>query len=366
MYQNRRDRPCISAMAPAANSLRAASITSMLNARSSRMNVASSFSRPASSMPDAIAVNSARCSGVARRAAQRASSRSSSRRTSRSRNWLRTFTSETMMPRRRRMTTNRSRARRCSASRMGMRPIPSRRLRIASETTAPGFSCKVTICSSSSRYARSASVRTSAALARPGREAPCALDASRDTALCRCAMAPGSDLTSPFYHVGEFLVFGLIDGIGMVVVGKFARFHLLDIPANAIHGDFRQIAEPLGELGLEVGEDAEQVIAQQDLPVGAGARADSDRRDRELLRDQRCDRARHGLELEHETTGILDGERILKDLERIFGGTALNPEAAEHGDGMGRESDMGGGRNACINQRLEDMGLAFTSLRFDR
>jgi hypothetical protein len=86
---------------------------------------------------------------VARRAAERDTSRSISRRTSSSLNWLFTLMSETMTPRRGRIWTSFSRESRCSASRMGVRPMPSHCDSSASDAALPGASCSVTIISSS-------------------------------------------------------------------------------------------------------------------------------------------------------------------------------------------------------------------------
>ena len=66
----------------------------------------------------------ARSSLVARVAADRAISRSSSRRTSSIRSCFLTLNSETRTPRRGSTVTSPSRARRCSASRTGVRPMP--------------------------------------------------------------------------------------------------------------------------------------------------------------------------------------------------------------------------------------------------
>ena len=130
--------------------------------------------------------------------------------------------------------------------------------------------------------------------------------------------------------------------------------------------DLGQVGEALGELRLEVGEHAEQVVAEQDLPVGADAGADADGGDLELLRDHRGDLRRHRLELEHEAARVLDRERVLEDLHRRLRGAALDLEAAEHRDGVRREADVRGGRNAGIDQRLQDVRLRLAALRLDR
>ena len=126
MYQKRRDSACIRLIAPAANSLCAAAEHRTLKSRSMRMKVTSSFAFAAASNAAARALKRSRSSAVARRAALRAISRSSSRRTSSRRSWLVTLMSVTKMPRRGKIATSRSRASRCSASRIGVRPMPSR------------------------------------------------------------------------------------------------------------------------------------------------------------------------------------------------------------------------------------------------
>ena len=135
---------------------------------------------------------------------------------------------------------------------------------------------------------------------------------------------------------------------------------------DAVDRDLGQLGEALGELRLEVGEHAEQVVAEQDLPVGADAGADADGRDRQLLGDQLGDLRRHRLELEHEAAGVLDRERVLEDLHRGVRRAALDLEAAEHRDGVRRQADVRGGRDAGIDQRLEDVRLRLAALRLDR
>jgi hypothetical protein len=57
--------------------------------------------------------------------------------------------SDTITPRRGRICTSFSRDNRCSASRIGVRPIPTIRDNSASDTAVPGASLSVTITSSS-------------------------------------------------------------------------------------------------------------------------------------------------------------------------------------------------------------------------
>jgi hypothetical protein len=149
MYQKRRDSECIRLIAPAANSFLAALTERSLYSRSTRMNVVSSFWRALFSNRSASSAKRLRSASVARRAALRTTSRSTSRRSSISRSCPLTLMSETITPRRGRICTRRSRARRCSASRIGVRPMPSRSDSIASDTALPGGSSRRTINSSS-------------------------------------------------------------------------------------------------------------------------------------------------------------------------------------------------------------------------
>ena len=94
--------------------------------------------------------------------------------------------------------------------------------------------------------------------------------------------------------------------------------------------------------------------------------ADADGRDLELLGDQLGDLRRHRLELQHEAAGVLDRERVLEDLHRRFRGAPLDAEAAEHRHGVRREADVRGGRDAGVDQRLEDVRLRLAALRLHR
>src|SRR5579864_4235304 len=368
MNQNRRDSECISVIAPAANSLRAAAAQSSLNSRSTRMNAVSSSVFADCSKMRAIFANCARSAGSARRAALRATSRSTSRRTSSKRNWLLTLICDTMMPRRGRIVTSRSRASRCNASRMGVRPMPRTWQSRASETAAPGGSFSVTIISSRIEYAWS--VRLGSLpwnkLASAPPATPSAAWVACFTARVTQVYGSSSCLLAPLDEIAEFLVLLRIDRVAVVVVRKLARLHLGDVLRESRDRNLRQVRVPLRELRLEVGENAQQVVAEQDLAVGARTRADADRRDLELLRNDTRDRGRHRFEFEHEAAGVLDGERVGQDLHRRRGGTSLDLEAAEDGNRVRRESDVRGRRNAGIDERLQDMRLRLATLRLDR
>src|SRR2546430_1080645 len=119
---------------------------------------------------------------------------------------------------------------------------------------------------------------------------------------------------SLFHYGEEFFVLLLVDRIAVIVVRESAALDVFHVRLEAGHCDLGEVAVALCEFRLEVGEYAEQVIGEQDLPVGAIARADADGRDLELARDHRGDLRRHGLEFEHKAAGVLDGESILEDL----------------------------------------------------
>ncbi len=92
-------------------------------------------------------------------------------------------------------------------------------------------------------------------------------------------------------------------------------------------------------------------MAEQDLPVGADAGADADGGDGELLGDQPGDLGRHRLELQHETAGVLDRQRILENLHGSIGRPTLDLEAPEHGDGVRGQPDVRGGGDAGVDER---------------
>ena len=148
----------------------------------------------------------------------------------------------------------------------------------------------------------------------------------------------------------------------MVVVREAPFLDLLDVLPDAADSDLGQVGETLGELGLEVGEHAEQIVTQQDLAVGAHTGPDTDRGYFELLGDQARDLAGHRLEFQHETAGVLYGQSVLQNRHRRLRRATLDPEAAEHGDGVRRQADVRGGRNAGIDQGFQDVRLALAAL----
>jgi hypothetical protein len=62
---------------------------------------------------------------------------------------------------------------------------------------------------------------------------------------------PALNLTTLGDHCRKFLVFGVVDRIGMIVVGKNALFDFLDILLHARNRDLGQLGIAFGEFRLE-------------------------------------------------------------------------------------------------------------------
>src|SRR5579875_1586090 len=154
------------------------------------------------------------------------------------------------MPFRGRMVTKPSRASRCSASRTGVRPIPS----VAGARSRPWPFWL-------------------AAGRPPDREARGASADERGT----------SNLPSFGDHRREFLVFRLVDRIRVIVVGERAFLDFLHILPNARNGNLGQLGIAFGELRLEVGKHAQKVVAKKDLAIAARPGPNANGGDGELL-----------------------------------------------------------------------------------
>src|SRR5436190_22377309 len=158
--------------------------------------------------------------------------------------------SETRTPLRGNMVIRPSRASRCNASRIGVRPILNMADSICSERTSPGLSLRVTICSSINRWACSVSVSRAALRRLPLSVAVCRTPERG----CRNAVAgkrPTSHLPSFRNHCSKLFVFRLVHRIGVVVVRERAFLHLFDILHDSADGHFGQFGVALGEFGLE-------------------------------------------------------------------------------------------------------------------
>ena len=138
----------------------------------------------------------ARSCAVLRRAAFRAIERSRSRRSSSSRSWSTTLISVICAPWRRRILTRWSPSSRCSASRTGVRPMPSLALSSASDQMLPGARCRETIISSS---------RARACSERPGRGV---LDERTASARARAVVAGA--LASDLGRLARVVVIGRV------------------------------------------------------------------------------------------------------------------------------------------------------------
>ena len=81
-------------------------------------------------------------------------------------------------------------------------------------------------------------------------------------------------------------------------------------------------------------------MEDEHLPVAAAARADSDGRNRERLRDARRHLRGDRLEDDREAAGSLERPRVLQERPRLFRRAALRAEPAEHRRGLRRQPDM--------------------------
>src|SRR6266545_3284184 len=81
--------------------------------------------------------------------------------------------------------------------------------------------------------------------------------------------------------------------------------------------------------GVEIRIDAEQVVEHLDLPIAVGAGADADSWNLEALADGCRDLARDQFEHNRERACLLDRDRVVDELARSFGCTALYAVATE-------------------------------------
>src|ERR1700730_15933490 len=169
-----------------------------------------------------------------------------------------------------------------------------------------------------------------------------------------------------FHQRQELLVFSFVDVIAMVVVGKRASLDFGDVLADPFDGDLGQVGESLGKFWLEVDEDSQEIVAKQNLAVRSHPRPDPDRRNLKLPRNDGGDFRRHGFELEHETSSVLNGECVFEDFHRGICSATLYIESTENSDGVGRKPDMRCRWNAGIDEGLEDVRLRFAALRLYR
>src|SRR5262245_22277430 len=99
-------------------------------------------------------------------------------------------------------------------------------------------------------------------------------------------LAGTSDLPSLGDHAGKLLILGFVHRIGVLVIRERALLDLFHVLGDARDRDLRELGVALGELRLEVGEHAEQVVAQENLTIAADPGADPNGRNRELLRNE--------------------------------------------------------------------------------
>ena len=91
------------------------------------------------------------------------------------------------------------------------------------------------------------------------------------------------DLLAPPHQIGEFFQLLRLDCVGVVVVREAALLHFFDVLADAGYRNLGKLGKALGELRLEVGEDAKEVMTEQNLPVRTDTGTDADRGNFKLL-----------------------------------------------------------------------------------
>src|SRR2546426_910706 len=75
------------------------------------------------------------------------------------------------------------------------------------------------------------------------------------------------------HHTKEILVLPVVHAVAVVVVREGTCPDVGGVGPQPCDRHLGEIGIALGELGLEIGEHAEQVVREQDLPIGACARA---------------------------------------------------------------------------------------------
>src|SRR4029077_6440915 len=87
------------------------------------------------------------------------------------------------------------------------------------------------------------------------------------TASCgdQLQMSGSLNLSAFGNHLREFFVFDIIDTVGVVVVRERPLLDFLNVLADSGDRDVGQVRKTFSEFRLEIGEDAEQIMTQQDL-----------------------------------------------------------------------------------------------------
>ena len=97
--------------------------------------------------------------------------------------------------------------------------------------------------------------------------------------------------------------------------------------------------------------DPEQVVEHEHLTVGAAAGADPDHRDLEALHHDVGDGGWDRLEHDREAAGLLQRDRVTRNLERAFGVATLGAVAAERRGRLRGQADMAHDRDPGVDDR---------------
>src|SRR3954454_19610848 len=134
----------------------------------------------------------------------------------------------------------------------------------------------------------------------------------------------GQHLLEPLHLLGG-------DAVGVLRAGEHAGADLLGVGRHRVDHRLAKLGVALDELGLERVVDAEQVVVDEHLAVGARARSDADHRDLHVLHDQVGQLVGDRLEDDREAAGLLEREGVLEHLAGALGRAALGAGAAQCG-----------------------------------
>src|SRR3954471_9567921 len=168
----------------------------------------------------------------------------------------------------------------------------------------------------------------------------------------------GEHLLEPLHLLGG-------DAIRVLRAGEDAGADLLGVGRHGVDHRLAQLRVALDELGLERVVDAEQVVVDEHLAVGARARADADHGDLHVLHDQVGQLVRDRLEDDREAAGVLERERVLEHLLAPLRGAALGAVAAERGRGLRGQADVAHNRRAGLDDGACALGHLAAALELD-
>src|ERR1700674_931945 len=120
---------------------------------------------------------------------------------------------------------------------------------------------------------------------------------------------------------------GTVRRIRVLGPRKLAARHLSGETLGGVRDVLGQVGIPLDELRRLSGRQAQHVVVDEHLAVGAGSRADSDRRDAEALSHPACELTRNAFEDQGARPGLLQLLRVGHDPGRLGLALALDLEA---------------------------------------